>query len=203
MLSCSTRLLGIFSSVFTCFHQILITDSAQSELKLNHIHTFLPKVSIGPVPVHGSSSRLTLAMVLDSAQNVVAELTAGMMRAVQVVVDGDEDGLSTTLEETQIPGQEGLRDCALQRGGRQLSGPIGRLGRGRGRTETRVSKSRGNGIPPLSAPSSSSSAERGCGCGCAASSAAEGLFTPPWQPTIRMVSATALEAIRVLKEAIP
>jgi hypothetical protein len=183
MLSCYTRLLGIFSSVFECFHQIIITDAASSTHALNHIHTFLPKVYIGAVSFQ-TNPRLALSVVLDSVQNMVAELTRGMMRVVQFV-DNRNDDESTTSAGTQMPEEEGLVDCSLEQKARV--------------SDSTHSPSRARAI---------SQASKGCGEAlslpdreCAAAGS-EGVLIDSWRRTIHTVSSTALNAIRVLKEAI-
>ncbi|KAL3497161.1 hypothetical protein BJX62DRAFT_192479 [Aspergillus germanicus] len=187
MLSCYTRLLGIFSSVFKCFHQIITANCASSQSNpthaLDYVLTYLPKVYIGTLSFQ-TNPRLALTMVVDLVQNMVAELTRSMMRIVQFVDSRNVDA-STTSAGTQMPEQEGLVDCSLEQKA-QVSDSI--HSPSRARANLKASKGCGE---RLSLP------DREC-----AAASSEGVLIDSWRTTIQTVSSTASSTIRVLKDAI-
>ncbi|KAL2799945.1 hypothetical protein BJX66DRAFT_210126 [Aspergillus keveii] len=188
MLSCYTRLLGLFSSVFEGFHHTILANPVSSESScqaLDYIHIFLPKMYIGTVSLQ-KNTRLALRMVLDSVQNMVAELTRGMMRVVQFV-DRNDDG-STTSAGTQMPEEEGLVDRSLGQKTQvsDLTGSLSRTG-----MEIKVRKDCGGD------PSSSTTLSEG-----ESGTSSKGVLLNSWQTTIQTVSSTALDTIIKLKDTI-
>jgi hypothetical protein len=140
---------------------------------------------IGTVSLQ-TNTRLALRMFLDSVQNMVAELTRGMMRVVQFV-DRNDDG-STTSAGTQMPEEEGLVDRSLGQKTQvsDLTGSLSRTG-----MEIKVRKDCGGD------PSSSTTLSDGEG-----GTSSKGVLLNSWQTTIQRVSSTALDTIRKLKDTI-
>jgi hypothetical protein len=187
LLSCYTRLLCIFSSVFKCFHHTLTANCASLQSNPNHalgyILTYLPKLYIGTLSFQ-ANPRLALRMVLDSVQNIVAELTRGMMRVVQFVDRNDDE--SITSPKKQMPEEEGLVDCSLEQKA-QVSDST--HSPSRARANLKASKGCGE---PLSLPDRE----------CAAAGSEQRALLDSWRTTIHTVSSTASNTIMVLKEAI-
>lgn len=117
LLSCYTRLLGSFCSVFECFHWILTSNEDQNspDRAVRYIHSFLPRIQMGDVTLC-VNPRFDLAMVLNSAENTLNELNKSIQKAF----------VEKRLDRPDRPFPKGI-DCLIEQPGGSPSSDQGGL----------------------------------------------------------------------------